>query len=718
MITASHRSRSLRRLALETLEERRMLSVDLSSSLLTTVPGNAASYQPALSADGRYAAFASAADNLVAGDTNGAGDVFVKDLQTGAIQRVSTSSTGTAANAASSDPHLSADGRYVTFASDATNLVPLDLNNSSDVFVKDLQSGILVLASSDALGAGAGGASYDPSLSPDGRYVAFTSAAEDLVNGDTNSDVDVFVKDLASGTVTLVSIDATGAQTDDDSSHAALSTDGRFVAFESRATNLVDGDTNEVCDVFLKDLLTGAIARVSVDYAGAQGVGSSYDASLSADGRHVAFLSDAGNLVPIDTNALCDVFVKDMQTGAIFRASTDSNGNQANRSVSTATLSGDGRHVAFITSATNLVADDTNGVDDVFVKDLDTGCLTRVNTNAQGQQTSGVSWSTGSPSLSSDGRYVAFASAADNLTTDDDNAVTDVFVKDRRTAAVALVSSTAPHDATPGLYDPNTSLWYLANTLGSGPADVSLGFGVPGAGWKPIVGDWNGDGVDTVGLYDPIASVFYLRNSNTSGPADLTVAFGLPAGGWTPVVGDWNGDAIDTVGLYDPNASLFYLRNTNSTGAADVVTAFGPPGAGWTPLAGDWNGDGCDSVGLYDSTASSWYLTDALAAGTTDHVRSFGPPNAGWLPVVGDWNADQVDTPALFDATNAVWYLACVHASQSATTLAFGTPGAGWLPVAGDWDGLVNSVALSAAAVDQVDLAQLTDEALEALTPA
>jgi len=691
-----------------------MLSVDLSSSLLATVPGNAASYQPSLSADGRYVAFASVADNLVAGDTNGASDVFVKDLQTGVVQRVSTSTVGVEANAASSHPSLSDDGRYVAFTSEATNLVALDINNSSDVFVKDLLSGALVRASSDALGAGAGGASYDPSLCPDGRYVAFTSEAEDLVNGDTNNDIDVFVKDLVSGIVTLVSTDSNGAQADDDSSQPAMSADGRFVAFTSEAENLVAGDTNETIDVFLKDLLTGAIARVSVDYAGVQGAGSSCNASLSHDGRYVAFLSDAGNLVPIDTNALNDAFVKDMQTGSIFRVSTDSNGNQANRSTSCAVLSGDGRHVALVTGATNLVANDTNGVDDVFVKNLDTGSLTRVSTDAQGQQTSGVSWSTDGPSLSSDGRYVAFASEADNLTADDDNAATDVFVKDRWSAAVALVSSTTPHDATPGLYDPNTSLWYLSNTLGSGPADVSFGFGVPGAGWKPIVGDWNGDGVDTVGLYDPIASVFYLRDSNTSGPADLTVAFGLPAGGWTPVVGDWNGDAIDTVGLYDGSASLFYLRNTNSVGAADLVTAFGLPGAGWTPVAGDWNGDGRDSIGLYDSTASRWYLTDSLATGTTDCVRSFGPPNAGWLPVAGDWNADQIDTVALFDATNAVWYLACAHAQQSATTLAFGAPGAGWLPVAGDWDGLVNSVTLSAAAVDQLDLAQLTDEALEA----
>jgi len=696
------------------LEERHLLSVDLSSSLLATMPGNADSYQPALSDDGRYAAFVSAASNLVGGDTNGVADVFVKDLQTGAIERVSSSSVGVEANAASSDPSLSADGRWVAFTSDANNLVSGDINNSSDVFVKDLQSGTLVRASSDALGAGAGGASYDASLSDDGRLVAFTSAAEDLVNGDTNRDSDVFVKDLQTGVVTLVSTDANGAQANDDSSQAALSGNGRYVAFESLAGNLVNGDTNESSDVFVKDLQTGRITRASVDYAGVQADNSSYGARMSDDGRYVAFVSDAGNLVPIDTNALADVFVKDLQTGSVFRANTDGNGNQANRRTAAAALSGDGRCVLFTSDATNLVANDTNAAADVFLKDLDTGRICRVSTGAQGQQSRGIAWSLVGASLSDDGRLVAFASDDGTLVADDANGVADVFVKDQQTCALALVSSTAPHDATPGLYDPTTALWYLRNELDSGVAEVSFGFGVPGAGWTPVVGDWNGDGVDTVGLYDPAAAVFYLRNANSTGVADLTIPFGLPGADWTPVVGDWNGDGIDTLGLYDASDSLFYLRNTNRSGVADLVAAFGPPGAGWTPVAGDWNGDGFDTVGLYDPAASSWYLTDSLAAGSTDHVRGFGQSGAGWLPVVGAWTAAPADTAALYDAATAAWYLARTD-SPDASTLAFGAPGANWLPVAGDWDGQANATTLTAAAVDQIDLAAATVEALAGL---
>jgi Tol biopolymer transport system component len=704
---------------LETLEDRRVLSVDLLSGGLPEIsaaPGDAASFAPVISADGRFAAFASAADNLVTGDTNGVSDVFVKDLQTGAIQRASTSGIGAEANGPSTGPSISRDGRYVAFQSEATNLVALDLNNSTDVFIKDLLSGAIQRASTDRLGTEAAGASYGASISDDGQYVAFVSVAENLVGGDVNNDTDVFVKHLPSGTVILASSDSTGGPANDSSSNAELSGNGQFVTFESIATNLVPGDINEFTDVFVKDIQSGTIRRASVDRMGTEADSGSGAPALSSDGRYVAFVSAASNLVPADTNVHSDLFVKDLQSGEILRVNTDRNGNQANNDAADAVLSGDGRYVAFTSSASNLVANDTNAGVDVFVKDLRSGAIVRANTGPSGAQANSSTWSLGMPSLNADGRYVVFSSDATNLEPIDTNGVSDVFLKDLKTGDVVLVSGTAPHDATPGLYDPVASVWYLKNDCTGGMADATFGFGAPGAGWLPVVGDWNGDGVDTVGLYDPAASVFYLRNANTTGMADLTFGFGAAGAGWLPVVGDWNGDGIDTVGLYDPAASLFYLRNTNTIGMADVAVPFGPPGGGWSPVAGDWDSDGRDTVGLYDGAASTWYLTDSLIAPVANHVFGYGQPGAGWTALAGDWNVDRCDTVGEFDPAGAVWYLANNHGPQDPVVFGFGLPGGGWLPVAGDWDGLA---ALDSAAVDAAFAAlgqPLADGGLDRLT--
>ncbi|MHB9054157.1 MAG: TolB family protein, partial [Thermoleophilia bacterium] len=269
-----------------------------------------ASYTPAISAGGRYVAFHSNATNLVAGDSNAAADVFVKDTQTGAISRVSTDSLGAqATGGASYIPAISAGGRYVTFFSDATNLVAGDSNAAADVFVKDTQTGATTRVSTDSSGAQATGGSSYPAISADGRYVAFHSNATDLVAGDSNGVWDVFVKDTQTGATTRVSTDSLGAQATGGSSDPAISADGRYVTFHSDATNLVAGDSNGVWDVFVKDTQTGAISRASTDSLGAQATGGSSDPAISADGRYVAFHSDATNLVTGDSNGVADVFV-------------------------------------------------------------------------------------------------------------------------------------------------------------------------------------------------------------------------------------------------------------------------------------------------------------------------------------------------------------------------------------------------------------------------
>src|SRR5438034_1099294 len=233
-----------------------------------TTEGNDTSLGSALSADGRFVAFTSAAPDLVAGDTNGVSDVFVHDRQTGATERVSVDSAGTQGNGESTDVALSADGRFVAFTSAAPDLVTGDTNGVADVFVHDRQTGTTERVSVDSAGTQANGAGTGVALSADGRFVAFTSAAPDLVAGDTNGAADVFVHDRQTGRTERVSVDSAGTQANGASCGGALSADGRFVAFASAAPDLVAGDTNGAADVFVHDRQTGTTERVSVDSAG------------------------------------------------------------------------------------------------------------------------------------------------------------------------------------------------------------------------------------------------------------------------------------------------------------------------------------------------------------------------------------------------------------------------------------------------------------------
>lgn len=351
-----------------------------------------ASSSPSLSADGTTLAFSSAASTLVPGDTNRATDVFVKDLATGAVTRASTAADGT--QACGTDPTLSADGTRVAFRSGSPNLVPGDTNGEIDVFVKDLRSGAVLRASSTAAGAQAHGAGpndqwpprpssaqgcrtaygYAPArnlaLSADGTKVAFVSSARDLVPGDTNRRPDVFVKDLASGAITRVSTTASGAQARRGAEDwaAAISADGSTVAFLSADRALVPGPGPKGRRLFVKNLRTGAISRVA----------DGYDPALSADGSRVAFLTDEP-LVRADHNRVTDAYVVDLRTGVPTRASTTARGGALKRATESMALSADGTWLVFGTSG-QATPDDRHFNPDVFVKDLRTGAVTRVST--------------------------------------------------------------------------------------------------------------------------------------------------------------------------------------------------------------------------------------------------------------------------------------------------------------------------------------------------
>jgi len=338
-------------------------------------------------------------------------------------------------------PSISADGRYVAFSSGANNLVPDDTNRATDIFVRDRQTGAVTRVSVDSAGVQGNDDSTSPSISGDGRFVVFTSYASNLVANDTNKVRDIFLHDLITGATSRVSVTWLGEQADSDSFHPVISADGQHVAYDSFASNLVWQDTNGVHDVFEFDRDDNRVNLVSIDSNGRQGNGISQLPSISGDGRYVAFSSSASNIALFpDTNNSDDVFVHDRLSGRTDRISVDVNGVQGDRSSRYAAISADGRFVAFTSYATNLVPGDTNGRYDMFVWDRQRFTMTRIDVGPNGQQLAGGTTPDIWPSLSADGRYVAYESGANDIVTGDYNAAWDVFRWDRVTGTTSLVS--------------------------------------------------------------------------------------------------------------------------------------------------------------------------------------------------------------------------------------------------------------------------------------
>jgi hypothetical protein len=387
-----------------------------STGAEATFPGDG--FGGAMSSDGRFVAFRSGAPNLVPGDTNDVFDVFVRDRLLGQTTRVSVGPGGAQSNAVSTAHQISADGRYVAFQSSASNLVPGDTNGVDDVFVHDRQTGTTTRVSVGPGGAQATQTVYGPDVSADGRFVTMTSSATELVAGDTNGQSDVFVHDRQTGTTTRVSVNATGGQdsqfhgyasiSDDgrwvayhtfvpfaggqlylwlhdrnagtsvqvapslfagvgSGNEPSLSSEGRFVAFESDASTLVPGDTNGVRDIFVYDRQTATTTRVSTDSAGGQANATSSYPRISGNGRFVTFASSASNLRPNDTNGYQDVFVHDRVSGTTQWVN-EGPGGQANAHSQTGDISSDGRFVSFVSSG-QFVLQKGNNSFDVFVSD-------------------------------------------------------------------------------------------------------------------------------------------------------------------------------------------------------------------------------------------------------------------------------------------------------------------------------------------------------------
>ena len=391
-----------------------------------------------VSANGRFVAFSSVGADLVPNDRNRQVDVFVRELRRDVTTRVSVSSSGREGNAASFFPSISANGRMVAFRSFATNLVPRDRNGVEDVFVHDRATGVTERVSVGQGGREAGAPSVTSSISADGSIVAFSSGASNLVPNDRNGARDVFVRDRRRGRTLRVSVGARG-EANGASEGSGISGDGRLVVFRSTATNLVGGDTGPFPDVFVRNWKAGTTERVNVSSAGAQANHETYRGSISADGRWVAFRSEASNLVPGDANVAADVFEHDRRTGTTTRISVSTGGSEAyappsHRTgagrglVSRAFLSAKGRFAAFGALAPNLVPKDTNRASDVFLHDIRTARTVRASVGDRGGQANGDSFVMG---ISGNGSVVVFVSSASNLVVGDTNGRRDVFVRFR-----------------------------------------------------------------------------------------------------------------------------------------------------------------------------------------------------------------------------------------------------------------------------------------------
>ncbi|WP_052120677.1 beta strand repeat-containing protein [Inquilinus limosus] len=383
------------------------ISVDNGGTSANNIATNAT-----MSADGRYVVFQSTATNLVGGDVNGFFDVFLRDTVTGTTTLISTATGGTQGNNVSSLPLITDDGRYVVFTSIATNLVGGDTNAVLDVFMRDTSTGVTTRVSTASDGSQANGASQNIDITGDGRFVSFQSTATNLVGGDSNGLSDVFVKNLQTGVTARVSVANDGSQGNGTSLVGRLSDDGNRVSFVSTSSNLTANDSNgATTDVFVRDIGTGTTTLVSAALGGGSGNAQSSGATISGNGRYVVFQSDATNLVASDTNGTTDIFLRDLQTNTTTVVSTATDGTQGNDLSTQAVVSADGRYVVFLSNASNLVQGDTNGVRDIFLKDMLTGNVTRLSVAFDGSQLNDLS---NTPWISADGHYVTFQSQATN----------------------------------------------------------------------------------------------------------------------------------------------------------------------------------------------------------------------------------------------------------------------------------------------------------------
>ena len=422
------------------------------------------------------------APNLIPGLTNDFGYLLYMKSPSGVSAIDLPAPESEAANGSSFGVNLSEDGNRLTFISNASNLQSL-ITHDSQVYLRDMDTDSMDLVSqSGGVPAypGATGAKFSGS-----KYIVFESRSMNLVPEGSNGNLQIYLKNLETPSLSKVSLNSTGVQGNGLSYLPAVSPNGKFVVFSSYATNLVAGDTNSEVDVFLRNLETNTTSRLSVSSSGVEANGSSGGSDLSSDGRYVVFTSFASNLVPNDTNGYGDVFLRDTILNTTTIVSLDSSGNIANNVSVSQKISADGRYILFLSEASNLVAGDTNGAYDVFIHDRMSGETSRVSVGDEGQQ--GNHAAPQFADFSADGRYVVFVSSATNLISGSVLPPGQVYVRDRQTNTTFVVSKGIGNSYARGVHqatisDDGSAVAFVAEYM-----DVGKVIGVgPQIFWRKI----------------------------------------------------------------------------------------------------------------------------------------------------------------------------------------------------------------------------------------
>jgi hypothetical protein len=710
------------------------------ASTTGSASGNGYSDNPSITADGRYTAFASDAFNLVSGDTNAARDIFLFDNQNALVRRLNLSQQGAQANANSNNPALAGNGRYVAFSSAATNLIVGDVNGFEDIFIVDTLTGAISLQSVSAAGVQANGSSFRPAVSHTGRYLVFESSATNLVAGGTTPGIThVYLRDRdvsgsgtfdTPGNTSTTLVDVSGATAGNaNATQGQISADGRYVAFASRATNLAAGATTAGRQhIYVRDLTAGTTTIVSIGTGGVEANADSRNPSINrntgvaagvtADGRYIAFGSEATNLVAADTNGVSDVFVYDRVAATTIRASVSTADAQATDPTDTAvtgsrlgslnpSISATGRYVVFASLANNLARGDAvgqyvaggsgNGSLNIYVRDRDVSdngtydtagdvLTTNVSVNRFGYQSLrvlGVQSTAAAdifPVISADGRWVAFPFDAEgasglvhsttNQLSPDANTARDVVVFDRRTnqlpgsATPPTVSITNPGAGSSALVNTAINVTASATTTTGVVSTVQFfvnGVSIGSSAVFPYSATWTPTAVGSYTLSalvtDSFGNIGVSPNITVAINAAPSVGITAPTASATITAG--TAQTITAVAAAsNPGAtiaSVQFFVNGSALGTA-VISA--PFSTAWTPAA----------AGTYNLTAVA---TDSLGTQTTSPVVALTVTAPG-----GGGGGPGVTPPTVSIAAPASGSTIALNTAQTVTATATAPGGA------------------------------------------
>jgi hypothetical protein len=683
---------------------------DLISKAPNGDNGNATTRNYSVSADGRYVVFDSDATNLVSGltDTNNGPDIFLRDTQTGTLRCISLSSSGGTGNSFSINPIISADGHYVVFASNATDLVGgFDLNNDLDVFRFNTQTNQKELVSVNAIGSSTGNSysgntlggwhTYD--MSDDGRYVAFMSNASDLsLTADSNNKSDIFIRDMQLGGTRLVSINKTGSATGNNGSfNPSISADGQKVVFTSLASDLITTDGNVNYDVFIYNYQTQVTKCASSIVLNPDVSSSSFSSTgvISKDGTRVAYYSQSTDLTNLNIpfQGPTQVYVYDLGLGINTLASINAAGNaEANSVVGignteqlNVSISSNGRYVTFETRASNLVSTAPGPAYNVFRRDLLEGKTEVVSLKASGTQASTGNAFNGlrGGGMSRDGRFVTFSSAAFDLVSDFPisngeevyvrdmlNGITTAMTLNYAGTAVANNFNDAPLISANG-----KSVVFISSATDLTATHANNGFFdlykavVPTP--QRAVADFDGDGLSDFAVFRPsLNGVWYVLNNSATNASYRYYG----AGSDLLAPADYNGDGRTDYAIFRPSNGTWYI--SDSLTFSESSYQFGLSGD--KPLPEDFDGDGKADLAVY--RGGTWWWQSSHTGQFTSY--QFGLAND--IPVQGDFDGDGRADYAVFRPSNGTWY---VQKSSNGGVMIVNFGLSGDKPVAADFDG-------------------------------